>query len=120
MTETVTLRAHIAQIFAVGLHVQGYPRHDPNPRVCKLGELLRIIGQQANAAYLEILQNRHRSFVAAMVSLETQLQVRPNRIEPGILQIISAELVHQADAASLSSVEETLTVNMLPHQRGHT
>lgn len=62
------------------------------------GDLLRIIGEQANLFKPKRLQYFPRKLELAMVGFEAELFVGLDRIKSFILQLIGLELGHQANS----------------------
>jgi len=65
------------------------------------GELARVVAQEADGADAEVAQNLDADSVVAQVRLEPEADVRLDRVVPFVLQRVRANLVREADAASL-------------------
>src|SRR5208283_2772382 len=63
-------------------------------------DLFRVVREQADFAQAEVAQNRSRQRIAAQVGFEAQLLIGLDRIRALVLQLVSAQLVEQADAAA--------------------
>src|SRR6185503_1972213 len=69
--------------------------------------LLRVVREDARAAHAEVHEDLDADPVLAVIRLEAEALVRLDRVETLILQRVGAQLVHEADAATLlPQVEE--------------
>ncbi len=84
-----------------GAKVCGFPADDLHPAGAECGELVRIVGQQADAADTQCPQHAGCDQEVALVSVPAQRAVGVQRIQPPILQRIGTELVDQPDASTL-------------------
>src|ERR1700730_15869072 len=60
----------------------------------------RIVGEQTNPFDAEIAQDRSRQAEVPAIGLEPEGMIGLDRIDTGILQLVSLQLRHQADAAA--------------------
>src|SRR5215468_5809168 len=61
--------------------------------------LLRIVGEKANSAEAKVVQDCNRQTEISAISLEPQRMISVNRVQASILQRVSLQLSHQADAS---------------------
>ena len=71
------------------------------PHVRKAGDLRRVVGDEAHVADAELLQDPRGCGVVAGVDRQAERDVRVDGVEPAVLQRVRADLVVQADAATL-------------------
>lgn len=84
----------------MGLHFTGDAFCDFDAGSFEGCHFLRIIGQQPHSLQPESLQYLCRQLEFAMISLESELLIRLHGIESFILQLVGAELRHEADPAA--------------------
>ena len=100
----------VAQVGAAALGRRDLQRHalDDLQAVAVEGDVLaRVVGHQAHLAHAEVAQDLGADAVVALVGAEAELLVGLDRVVPLLLQLVGAQLVHQADAAPLlEQVEE--------------
>src|SRR5581483_2552219 len=75
--------------------------NDLDARGFECRDLLRIIREQANFVHAEVLQDGGRQLEVAAVGLEAELQVGFDRVATLVLQLVRAQLGHEANAAAL-------------------
>ena len=84
----------------------------------KPGDLLRIVGQDADAGESEVDEDLRADAVVAQVRRQPEPQVRLDRVEPLLLQLVGAQLVEQPDAAPLlAEVEQHAPALGLDHRQ---
>ena len=71
------------------------------PAACSAAHLVRIVGEQFDAADAERAQHRRGGAEAALVGLEAELLVRVDGVEAAVLDRVGAQLVREPDAAAL-------------------
>jgi hypothetical protein len=74
-------------------HLNARPLHRVN--------FLRIIRKKPDAGELEIAENLPRQQIAAQVGLESEALIGFHRVGAGVLQLIGAQFVEQANASAL-------------------
>ena len=63
--------------------------------------LVRVVREEANAPNVKLVQNRGGQAEVPVIRPEAQRVVGIHRVEAGVLQFVSPQLCHQADAAAL-------------------
>src|SRR5262249_7619088 len=101
VSELRLLGPEVVDVAGVGLDLERGARHDGDAIGLEPGDLLRIVGQQADALDAEVAQDLGADAVVAEIFLEAELEVRLHRVAPAILQGVRADLVRQADAPAL-------------------
>ena len=79
----------------------GKPRDNLDAVLAKAHSLARIVREQANTLDAEVAQDRGRQAEIPAIGLEPQRVIGLDRVDAGILQLVSLQLCHQADAAAL-------------------
>ncbi len=64
------------------------------------GDLVGVVGHQADGLDPEVLEDLGGELELAMVGAVAELEVGFNRVEPLVLKLVGAELGHEADAAT--------------------
>ena len=72
-----------------------------NPKPSMPADLARIVREDPDGAQPEVGEDLVADPPLARVGREAELEVRLDRVEPLLLQLVRLELVQQADAASL-------------------
>src|SRR5208337_3089033 len=100
----------MAEFFFLGFQVSDISRMrrdlDRHPRnvysiTAQTFYLARIVGQQLHLADAEVAQNLRADPIVAQVLIESEMQVRFDRVHPVVLQRVGANLVPQPDSAPL-------------------
>ena len=94
---------------------------DREPEALDAGELLRVVRQDPDRRQAEVGEDLVADPVLARVGREAELEVRLDRVEPLLLELVRPQLVQQADAAALlRHVEQhaALLRRDLPRARG--
>lgn len=65
------------------------------------GDLLRVVGEEADLGDAEVLEDGGGELEVAAVGLEAKLEVGFDGVEALVLQLVGAELGHEADATAL-------------------
>ena len=94
-----TLHREIIGIVRVGRHVVGDPLDDLDPGGGQSGHFCRIVGQQPDAIDAQRAEHRRGVDIITLVVGKAQSLVGVDRVEPAVLQRLSAQFVGQADAA---------------------
>src|SRR5216684_477000 len=81
-----------------GGNFERQPLRDGQAVTFDADELPRVVAEQPHRTHAEIAQNLHADAVVALVGLESETFVGLNGVEPLILQLVSANLVREADA----------------------
>src|SRR6266700_335907 len=95
------LRLQIAQRVHRRTDLAGKPRDHLDACVAERARLARIIGQQANAFNAMVVEDRRRDAEVSEISLEPERMIGLDRVDSRVLQLVSLQLSHQADAAPL-------------------
>src|SRR6185295_4441766 len=114
----------MAQLLALGAEVvpgdvgrrdfQGDALDDLEAVAVERDVLARSVGHQAHAADSQVAQDLGADAVIALVGPEAQALVGLDRVVSLLLQLVGAQLVHQADAAALlEEVEEDAVALLL-------
>jgi hypothetical protein len=83
-------------------------------------DLFGIIRKQAHLAYAERFQNFRGKSELAVIGLKTEAFVGLNRVEAGILQFVSLQFCHQANAAAfLLFVDQDSRARVANHGKSH-
>ena len=101
----------VAQPFALGFQILGVlvrraddernPFDDGDRRSIEGRNLVGVVRQQPDRPNAQVFQNVDGDRVIPLVRLESKVQIRVNRIQPFILQIVGAELVDEANSPTL-------------------
>ena len=101
----------MAHLRALGLHIRmgtarnaraaGHAFDDANARAFELLYLVGIVRKQSHAAHAEQSQRGGRKTVVTRIGGEAEFFVGFHGVHAAVLQFVGAQLVHQADAASL-------------------
>ena len=80
-------------------------------------DLLRVVGQDPDARQPEIHEDLSADAVVAKVGWKAELQVRVHGVQPVLLELVSAQLVEQPDAAALlREIEQDAGAFALDHR----
>src|SRR5712692_6662962 len=80
---------------------------DANPGAFELADFFRIVGKQTNFRCAKFSQNLRGKKIIAGVCREAQSFIGLHRVHAAVLQFVSPEFVHQADAAAfLGQIEQ--------------
>src|SRR5580704_8422436 len=100
----------VAHLFLLGPQVRGRnlvdawlagnSLHDFDAGFFQLANFLRVVGQEADLFRAELFEDLSGKVIFARIRGKAQLLVGFHSVHPAILQFVSAELVHQADAAA--------------------
>ena len=101
----------VAQLLALGVQIRlvvrvrdGPDRYligDREPVSLQAEDLLRVVGEDPDARQTEVDEDLGADPVVAQVGGQAELQVGVNRVEALLLELVGAELVEQADPATL-------------------
>ena len=101
------LGAQIALVVPVRREDVGHALGDGDAAAIERGDLLGVVGQQADAQEAQLAQHLGGREVDALVGVEAELLVGIDGVETGILELVGAQLVDQADAAAfLREIEQ--------------
>src|SRR5205807_2398592 len=64
-------------------------------------DLLRVVGQDANARQTEVRQDLRADAIVAEIRRQPEAQVRVDGVQPLLLELVRAQLVEQADSSAL-------------------
>src|SRR5436309_11862474 len=111
VAELVTFRGEIVRVLCGR---RGLDRHlfdHLEPEALDAGDLLRIVREDADGAQAELGEDLVTDPVIAHVRLEPELEIPLHGVVAVLLQLVGAQLVEQADAASfLRHVEENASL----------
>src|SRR5215510_5277945 len=77
----------------------GKPFDDLDAAVAERAHLAWVIGQQANAWNAKVVEDRGRQAEVPEIRLEPERVIGLDRVDSRVLQLVSLQLGHQADAA---------------------
>ena len=101
VAELVTFRGEITDVLRRGRDLDRHLLHDLQAVALDAGDLLRVVREDADGRQAQLGEDLVPDAVVAHVGLEAELEVRLDRVQPVLLQLVGAELVEQADAAAL-------------------
>src|SRR6266705_6164779 len=93
------LRLQIGQRVHRRTDLAGKPRDHLDACVAERAYLARIIGQQANAWNAKVVEDCSRQAEVPEVRLEPKRMIGLDRVDSRVLQLVSPQFGHQADAA---------------------
>ncbi len=100
MTELVAFGGKILSGMRIGRNIGARAPCDFNPCGANGLKFFRIIGHQLERADVEEAKNFYRERIITQVHCMSKPEIGFNRVEPLILQLIGAEFLCQADAAT--------------------
>lgn len=100
MAQLLAFGAQVRTGSGAGRRAAGNSLRHAYARLFELLYFLWVIRQQPYCADAQRFQRFGRELVIARVGFKSQLMVRFNRVQPGILQLIRSNLVDQADTAA--------------------
>src|SRR5262245_65433138 len=100
MSTASRLSREIAPVAGVDRAMQRDPPGDIDARTREPVNVGRVVGHQANSRAAKDLQRADGNPVVAFIIFESENAVGVERVEPCILQLISSNLVDQAEAAT--------------------
>src|SRR5215210_4808252 len=107
VAELVTFRGEIASVLRPRLDLDRHLLDDLEPEAFDAGDLLRVVRQDPDGAEAELGENLVADPVVAHVRREAELQIRIDRVEAVLLQLVRTKLVEEADTATfLRHVQE--------------
>src|SRR6202008_1503351 len=74
---------------------------DLDAAIAERADLAWVIGQEADAWNAKIVEDRGRQAEVAEIGLEPERVIGLDRVDSHVLQLVSLQLGHQADAAPL-------------------
>src|ERR671937_806024 len=101
VAELVTFRGEIANVLGGRRGFDGHLFDHLEPEPFDAGDLLRVVREDADRRQAEVGEDLIADPVVAHVGLEPELEVRFDRVEPVLLQLVRAQLVQQSDPAAL-------------------
>src|SRR6266545_6725987 len=101
VAELVTFRRQIASVLRPRVGLDRHLLDDLEAEPFDPGDLLRVVRQDPDRRQTEVGQDLVADPVVPHVRLEAELDVRLDRVEPVLLELVRAQLVEQSDAASL-------------------
>src|SRR6266498_4039509 len=99
MTGLCSLRLQVKKIVFVRLHDMRNTSIHMDAILCKLVNLLWVVGHQLDGLNLKRHQHMCRNGVIAFIIAKTKRKVRLHRIETLILQAVGANFVNETDAS---------------------
>ena len=120
VAELVPLGAQVRLVVRVGDVRDRDLVGDRQPVAGQAGDLLGVVGEDADARQPEVDENLGADAVVAQVGRQPELKVRLDRVEALLLELVGAQLVEQADAAPLLAEVEQHSQPLAfdPRQRG--
>src|SRR5262245_3656582 len=99
--ELLALRLEVLAVVGVRLDLDRLLRDGGETEPADAGDLPRVVREHADGREPEVGQDLRADPVLAGVRLEPELEVRLDRVETLLLELVGAQLVQQADPASL-------------------
>src|ERR1700694_4641126 len=120
MPQLFLLRLQIFFRMFRGRDTAGHALRHSNPGAFERGDFVGIIRQQAHPPNVQRLQNLDWHKELALVSLETKALVGFYRVKSAVLESVSLQFRHQADAASfLLLIDKYARPLMSDHRERH-
>src|SRR5262245_32435057 len=101
MAELRLLGAEVLDVPRVRGDLERRARDDVDPVALEAADLLRVVREEADAAHAEVAEDLCADAVVAQILAEAELEVRLDRVEAAVLERVRADLVGEADPASL-------------------
>src|SRR5262245_24307716 len=101
VSELLALRLQVAAVLGVRGDLDRHLLDHGESETLDAGHLLRIVREDADRREAEVGEDLAPDPVFAHVCREAELEVRLDRVESGLLQLVGLELVEKADAPSL-------------------
>src|SRR5579862_2954940 len=98
MAQLFLLGPQISDVALVRGDLERYPRHH-HTIAAQAVDLVRIVSEQAYFADAKVADDLRADSIIAQVFFESELQIRFDGIETGVLQRIRANLVSESDPA---------------------
>src|SRR6266516_1812462 len=118
VAEPVALGPQVLLVVRVRDGLDGHLVGDREAVALEPVDLLRIVGEDADAREPEVDEDLGPDAVVAQDGGEAELQVRVDGVEPALLELVRAELVEEADAPSLlREVEQDAAALALDHRQ---
>src|SRR3954447_9378398 len=105
VTHALALRAQVVLVVRVGLDLQGHPLDDLDAEAVEPAELRRVVRHQPHRRDAEVGEDLRTDAVLAAVGRQPKLQVGVDGVVTLVLQAVGADLVTDADAATLVAAE---------------
>ncbi len=107
MAGPVPLGCKIAFIVRIGRQLVGHALDNRDPRLFQARYLFGIVGQQADAVLTQQLKHARRNPEVARIDSKTEAEIGIDGIKALILQLISPQLVDEADPTTfLPQIEQ--------------
>lgn len=120
MSKLLPLGIQVALGCGVRFHFAGHALDHLNSSSFDGGNLLRIVGEQANLLQSEGFQDFAGKLELAMVCLEAEALVGLDGVKSFILQLVGLELGHQADSTTfLLLIDQDARAGLGDHLQGH-
>ena len=91
----------VGLVVRVGDRADRHLLGDREPVALEPEDLLRVVGEDADAGQAEVAEDLGADAVVAQVGRQPELDVGVDRVEALLLELVGAQLVQQADAAAL-------------------
>ena len=118
VAHAVALGAQVGLVVRVGGVLDRHLRRDRQPVALQPADLLRVVGEDADARQPEVDQDLRADAVVAQVDRQAELEVGVDRVQALVLEVVGAQLVQQADpAALLGEVEQDAGALALDHRQ---
>lgn len=114
MTQAGLFGAHVGLAGGEGGHLEGDAFGDLDAGLGEGGQLVRVVGHEADAGEAEVAENGGGHFEAAEVGLEAEGFIGFDSVGALVLESVGTELIHEPDAAAfLMFVDEEAAAFLL-------
>ena len=114
----VALGAQVRLVVRVGRVHDRHLLGDRQAVALEAADLLRVVGEDADARQPEVDEDLRADAVVAQVDRQPELEVRVDRVVALVLQLVGAQLVQQPDPAPLlGEVEQHAAALLLDHRQ---
>ena len=100
MAELLGFRLQISLVVPVPANPERDPLDHIDAEFAELIDLLGIVREQAHARYLQVVEDLGVDAVVALIGLVAHLEVRLDRVETAVLELVGGQLLDQADPAA--------------------
>src|SRR5438552_2360989 len=114
MTKPVAFGAQITGILRIGRDHEGDALDDFDARGLEAALLRRVVGEQQHALHPQVVQDRRRDVIGAVIDRQPERSVGVDGIRAVFLEAVSSQLLTDADASTLVTAQ----VHDDPHAAG--
>jgi hypothetical protein len=131
VAELLSLHLQVSGVVRVQVGDERYAAHHLQAVAFQPRDLAGVVRDDLHLAHAEVVKDLRADPVVALVDRETKLQIRLDRIGAAILQLVRAQFVGEADAAtflvqieedtaprSRDDVQRTVSLRSAPSGRG--